>query len=192
MNSSLVNGLLAGESHATEALAATAGKVLDFDDPQDNLYAFGKIWGSYDAPVLSGFHGLMYARIGAQRLIPLFGYTGTGCMQSKIDRDGNVWIRGKETGYFTDLVSGEILATWKNPWTGKTVEVFNFYNPAMGGKLTAEMPRFAMGGVRDGATLMNDGTHRSLGAKCRFCCPSKVAAMTCYWLGTTPTSTPIR
>ena len=96
MNSELVNGLFAGRTSATEALAAsTAGKPLDFNDPYDNLYAFGKIWGGYDEPVLSGFHGLMYARIGAQRLIPLFGYTGTGCMQSKIDEDGNVWIRGK-------------------------------------------------------------------------------------------------
>jgi hypothetical protein len=166
MNSELVKGLFAGRSSATEALiAAKACKALNFEDPYENLYAFGKIWGGYDAPVLSGFHGLMYARIGAQRLVPLFGYTGTGCMQSKVDQDGNVWIRGKETGYFTDLATGDILETWKNPWTGKTVEVFNFYNPAMGGKLTAEMPRFAMGAARDDATLMNDGTHRAQDGK---------------------------
>ncbi len=169
MNSELVNGLFAGRASAAAALAesggasggaAGSGTALDFDDPYDNLYAFGKIWGGYDEPVLSGFHGLMYARIGAQRLIPLFGYTGTGCMQSKIDADRNVWIRGKETGYFTDLATGDILSTWKNPWTGKTVEVFNFYNAEMGGRLTAEMPRFAMGAVKDQATLMNDGTQR--------------------------------
>ncbi len=80
-------------------------------------------------------------------------------MQSKIDADGNMWMRGKETGYFTDLASGDILETWDNPWTGDTVEVFNFYNPNMGGKLTAEMPRFAMGASSDEATLMNEGTH---------------------------------
>lgn len=172
MNSELVNGLFAGRAPATEALAAaTAGRVLDFDDPRDNLYAFGKIWGGYDEPVLSGYHGLMYARIGAQRLIPLFGYTGTGCMQSKIDDEGNVWIRGKETGFFTDLATGDILETWKNPWTGKTVEVFNFYNPAMGGRLTAEMPRFAMGAARDQPTLMNDGTQRAVAGTVPFLLP---------------------
>jgi hypothetical protein len=173
MNSELVNGLFAGRPSAAAALdgsrGASAGasgsaRALNFDDPYDNLYAFGKIWGGYDEPVLSGFHGLMYARIGAQRLIPLFGYTGTGCMQSKIDEGGNVWIRGKETGYFTDLATGDILETWKNPWTGKTVEVFNFYNAEMGGRLTAEMPRFAMGAVKDQATLMNDGTQRGRSA----------------------------
>ena len=143
------------------ARSSTAGAAasLDFDNPLDNLYAFGKIWGGYDEPQIGGFHGLMYGRIGDGRLIPLFGYTGTGVMQSKIDADGNMWIRGKETGYFTDLATGDILETWDNPWTGETVEVFNFYNPNMGGKLTPQMPRFAMGAAKDDATLMNEGTH---------------------------------
>lgn len=188
VTSELVNGLLAKRPSALEhlsaaagglltagrSLQAAAGQPLDFDNPYDNLYAFGKIWGGYDQPVLSAFHGLMYARIGAQRLIPLFGYTGTGVMQAKIDGEGNCWIRGKETGYFTDLATGQILETWKNPFTGDTVEVFNFYNPTMGGKLTAEMPRFAMGAAKDDPTLMNDGTHRQAGARVPFVLPFEV------------------
>ena len=185
MASELVNGLFVNRRSAIAALAATgvglmtvgkraqaaAGKPLDFNDPRDNLYAFGKIWGGYDEPVLSGFHGLMYARIGAKRAMPLFGYTGTGVMQSKIDSDGNCWIRGKETGYFTDLATGDILDTWKNPFTGETVKVFNFYNPNMGGKLTAEMPRFALGAAKDDATLMNAGTQRNIAGKVPFILP---------------------
>ncbi|MDH5254874.1 MAG: DUF1838 domain-containing protein, partial [Gammaproteobacteria bacterium] len=49
--------------------------------------------------------------------------------------------------------------------------VFNFYNPAMGGRLTAEMPRFAMGAAKDQATLMNDGTHRNQGGTVPFLLP---------------------
>ncbi len=172
MSSLLVNDLLVSRRVALQSLAglsagaAMLGKVsaasaFDFDDPYDNLYAFGKIWGGYDEPQIGAFHGLMYARIGHKRLIPLFGYTGTGVMQSKIDDEGNLLIRGKETGYFTDLATGDILETWDNPFTGETVEVFNFYNPSMGGKLTAEMPRFAMGAATDETTLMNEGTERS-------------------------------
>ena len=117
MNSMFLNGLLGRTPAASATLAAMpaaplatprytsagAATSLDFDDPYDNLYAFGKIWAGYDEPQVGGFHGLMYGRIGDGRLIPLFGYTGTGVMQSKIDADGNMWIRGKETGYFTDL-----------------------------------------------------------------------------------------
>jgi hypothetical protein len=149
----------AGKASPVRTSMAGASPSLDFDDPYDNLYAFGKIWAGYDEPQIGAFHGLMYGRIGDARLIPLFGYTGTGIMHSKIDDDGNMWIRGKETGYFTDLATGDILETWDNPWTGETVEVFNFYNPNMGGKLTAQMPRFAMGAAKDDATLMNEGTH---------------------------------
>jgi len=173
MSSMFVHSLLGQAAPAVDTLRqlntgrvrpAVTSKVgasvsLDFDDPYDNLYAFGKIWAGYDEPQIGAFHGLMYGRIGGARLRPLFGYTGTGVMQSKIDDDGNMWIRGRETGYFTDLASGDILETWNNPWTGETVEVFNFYNPGMGGKLTAQMPRFAMGAAKDDATLMNDGTH---------------------------------
>jgi hypothetical protein len=148
-----------GRAQPVRTSMAGASPSLDFDNPHDNLYAFGKIWAGYDEPQVGGFHGLMYGRIGDARLIPLFGYTGTGIMHSKIDDDGNMWIRGKETGYFTDLATGDILETWDNPWTGETVEVFNFYNPNMGGKLTAQMPRFAMGAAKDDATLMNEGTH---------------------------------
>ncbi len=173
MSSMFLSGLLGQQPAAINALdklpqgqvrpvrTSTAGSAasLDFDNPYDNLYAFGKIWAGYEEPQIGGFHGLMYGRIGDARLIPLFGYTGTGVMQSKIDDDSNMWMRGKETGYFTDLASGDILETWDNPWTGETVEVFNFYNASMGGKLTAEMPRFAMGASKDDATLMNEGTH---------------------------------
>ncbi len=188
MSSMFLQGLLGRQPAAVDSLNALAqGRVqrvrtssagsaasLDFDNPYDNLYAFGKIWAGYDEPQIGGFHGLMYGRIGGARLQPLFGYTGTGVMQSKIDADGNMWIRGKETGYFTDLATGDILETWDNPWTGETVEVFNFYNPNMGGKLTAEMPRFAMGAVKDSATLMNEGTHVNQAGTVPFVLPFEV------------------
>ena len=60
-------------------IAATGG--LDYDDPYDNLYAFGKIWSGYGEPVIGAFHGLMYARFGDQRMVPIFGYAGTGCLR---------------------------------------------------------------------------------------------------------------
>ena len=119
-------GMVGGATLLRSAEGHAAGKPLDWSNPYDNLYAFGKIWAGYDEPQIGAFHGLMYARIGNKRLMPLFGYVGTGVMQSRIDGDGNMWIRGKETGYFTDLASGDILDTWNNPFTGEKVKVFNF------------------------------------------------------------------
>ena len=134
-------------------------RALDFADPKDNLYAFGKLWASYDdKPAFSAFHGLMFASVGNQRLQPLFGYTGFGNFQAKLLENGNVRLRGKETGYFTDPLSGDILESWDNPWTGETVAVFNFLNDRIRGELTPEMPRFDFGDKDDVPTLMNDGT----------------------------------
>ncbi|HJM08645.1 MAG TPA: DUF1838 family protein, partial [Gammaproteobacteria bacterium] len=104
-------------------------QLLDFSNPFDNLYAFGKLWGSYDSkPIYSAYKGVQFARIGTKRLIPLFGYTGFGNMQSRLNDDQTINIRGTEGGYFTNLTNGEIIDHWDNPWTGETVEVFPFIN----------------------------------------------------------------
>ena len=35
--------------------------ALDLQDPKDNLYAFGKLWGYFgDEPVIGHFHGTVF------------------------------------------------------------------------------------------------------------------------------------
>ena len=71
----------------------------------------------------------MYMRIGDQRMIPLFGYVGAAVLHAKFDEKTGTLIRkSRETGYFTDLETGEILETWKNPFTDETLPVYHFYN----------------------------------------------------------------
>lgn len=168
----------AGASMATNqsALAATTPQAssnnepLDYSDPHDNLYAFGKMWAGYDEPQYGAYHGVMYARVPGQKHQPLFGYTGTGVMQAKFDDDGNLWIRGKETGFFNDLATGEILKEWRNPYTQELVKPFNFIN-TVGAKLTTEMPRFLFGNTGDEPTMMNEGTHIEQDGKVPFILP---------------------
>ncbi len=136
-----------------------SGNPLDLTVPKDNLYAFGKLWFSYDdKPSAAAFHGLMFGMVGNQRLKPLFGYTGFGLFQAKLLDNGNVRIRGKEVGYFNDPITGDILETWDNPYTGERVEVFNFLNDRIRGELTPEIPKFHFGDKDDMPTLMNEGT----------------------------------
>ena len=135
--------------------------LLDFEDPQDNLYAFGKLWATYaERPVFSAFHGLMFGMVDGQRLKPLFGYAGFGGFQARRLANGNVRLRGKETGFFTDLASGQVLEYWDNPYTGERVPVFNFLNDKIRGELSPVMPEFHFGDEEDAPTLMNDGTAR--------------------------------
>jgi Protein of unknown function (DUF1838) len=138
---------------------------LDLRDARDNLYAFGKLWGSFDdaTPTLGVFHGAMYGSVGDERLRPLFGYAGTGVTKCRLLdgpdglAGGRLQMRGKETGFFYDLVSGEILDSWANPWTGETVEVFPFLNDQIGGELGLTMPRLVVGDASgEHAGVMND------------------------------------
>lgn len=142
-----------------QALAQTSRPgVLDYTNPRDNLYAFGKIWSAYDEPVIGAFHGLMYVRMPGKRMVPVFGYAGTGVLFARIDEQGDLWVKSRETGYFTDLKSGDVLERWDNPFTGKTVAVYHFYNDVLSGKISTEIPLFFMGGASDSPTLMNEGT----------------------------------
>jgi Protein of unknown function (DUF1838) len=148
-------------SYSGNSKASSSG--LDFENPLDNLYAFGKLWASYDdVPAFSAFHGTMFGMVGSGRLKPLFGYTGFGGFQSKLLDNSNVRLRGKETGFFTDLATGDILEHWDNPYTGETVEVFNFFNDQIRGELSPVMPVFHFGDSEDAPTLMNDGSARVL------------------------------
>ncbi len=163
----VLGGMLAGvaatalpaPARAAEASGAKRGsRPLDFRNPIDNLYAFGKIWSGYEKPVIGGFHGLMYLRMPGKRLLPVFGYTGTGVLLSEFDPKGFLKVKSRETGYFTDLRTGEILEYWDNPLTGERCEVYHFYNGLISGTLGVEVPKFMVGGAGDSPTVMNDGT----------------------------------
>ncbi len=153
LKASLAFGGLSLGGMGVAAATTTKGK-LDYSDPHDNLYAFGKIWSSYEEPCVGAFHGLMCVRLPGTRMIPVLGYTGSGALLAKIDDEGNLWIKSRETGYFTDLETGDILETWDNPFTGKTVEVYHFYNDVLTGKIGTEIPKFFMGELGDAPTLM--------------------------------------
>lgn len=136
--------------------------AIDFEDPADNVHAFVKMWASVgDEPAYGCFHGTMFASIGDRKLMPLFGYAGTGVMQAKILSSGHARLRGKETGYFTDLATGEPMSSWDNPFTGETVEVFDFLNDRVRGELGLEMPRFEFGEAGDEPTDMHAGAERA-------------------------------
>lgn len=148
----------AGRATAANGSVTSRPGGLDYADPRDNLYAFGKIWAGYGEPVIGAFHGLMYGRVGTERMRPLFNFEGIGVLQAKIDENRNLKIKSREVGLFTDLRNRNVLEHWDNPYTGETVEVYHFYNYGGGGTLGVEMPSFVVPGNPDTPTLMNEGS----------------------------------
>jgi hypothetical protein len=165
-----VGGGVLAQSKTTNVLGSSSASDFDYSNPYDNLYAFGKMWAGYDKPQYGAYHGVMYGRAGGNRHEALFGYTGTGVMQAKIDENGHLSIRGKETGFYTDLATGNILEEWRNPYTNELVKPLNFIN-TIGVKLTTEIPRFAFGAKTDEPTVMNAGMNKTDDGKVPFILP---------------------
>ena len=153
----------------------TDPQPLDFTNPRDNLYAFGKTWGTFsEDPVISVFHGAMYAYNGTKRLAPLFGYAGTGITKCRFVGEGaneRMQMRGKETGFFYDLKSWDIIDHWDNPFTGETVEVYPFLNDKIGGELTLQMPKLYVGDDPEHGVHMNENVDSNADGSLPFILP---------------------
>jgi hypothetical protein len=158
--------------------AVLGDRALDLTDPAHNLYAFGKVWSTFgDEPLYSTFHGTLYGWFEGRKLAPLVGFQGTGVTKCRLDEgaDGPVLtLRGKETGFFTDLASGEVLDVWDNPFTGETVEVYHFLNDRIGGTVGTEMPVLTVGDHHDEGAMMNDDGTRTEGESVPFVLPWQV------------------
>ncbi len=130
LGTGLTAGVAAGLASAS-AQAASAGPAgdpikFDFSRPEDNLKAWVKVVASLDGRETCGYYkGDVVAVTGPdQKNLPLFGYEGFG--MSRVTRlpDGRYENLHREISYYTDLKTGEILETWKNPLTGETVRVY--------------------------------------------------------------------
>ncbi len=146
---SLGLGLGAAMLPATLPLAAAAAtgksEKLDFTTTRDNLYAFAKLWGALsdnenDELVWGGHQGTFFAVIPGQRIVPLVGYVGCGSLQFRLRPDGGLDYRGKDATFYTDLHTGEIIDTWKNPWTGELCKVAPYIHEKVRTSLPTEWP----------------------------------------------------
>jgi hypothetical protein len=119
-------GLAAGGALAGSHRGAAR---LDLSQPRDNILAFAKTWGTIgDEVVYGGHEGVFFAVVGNRHAIPLFGYVGFGSLQFRILENGDALYRGKDATYYTDLATGQVMDSWKNPWTGETCRVYPYIN----------------------------------------------------------------
>lgn len=59
---------------------------------------------------------------------PLYGMSGISPSRTFMQPDGSVRFLANEVGLFTDLASGEVLESWRNPLTGRTLDVWHLRN----------------------------------------------------------------
>ncbi|MEO7385918.1 MAG: DUF1838 family protein [Gammaproteobacteria bacterium] len=96
---------------------------LDLGNKRDRLTALAKLRGATDDRLVIGYVvGARYA-VPEHRLIPMMGILAATFSQYRRVSADAFEARSLEVAYFTDLDTGRLLETWKNPVTGTTVDV---------------------------------------------------------------------
>ncbi|GEM_PF-222114 len=131
----LIGGLSAGAAGAAAASmmpsSASAAVPDGFDtmDPETNLRTLLKIQGDLSGDdIISGFAGKAWLWVPGEANHLAFQTYGVGATRLDYQGDG-VWnFHHREILYYMDPKTGEILDTWTNPVTGRTVEVLHILN----------------------------------------------------------------
>ncbi len=109
-------------------LSATHAFAYDLTDPKDRLDAYIKAVGD-----LSGKQSVAYGKVAVYAKEPgkkgvlLFNLEVVG-LSRFIPIEGGYRRLHREIAFYTDLETGEVLATWENPLNGRTVQVFVIQN----------------------------------------------------------------
>ena len=114
---------------AAAALPNVAGAAtkmpMRFDDPEWNRDAFARLQGNMDfGTVKHGWYGgTVMGMRDNEPLKPLFGFEGFSSTRLLDNGDGSYQKLLRETVYYTDLATGEVLESWYNPYIDEEVRV---------------------------------------------------------------------
>lgn len=122
--------LLAALVAAAPAVAAN----LDPTNPDDSLIIGRKVGCSTvdGEPITYWWHGNAYSRRQGERDKLLFKVEGMNIRACSTvndpERGEGYKLVSRELLLYKDAETGEVLATWDNPWTGETVDVLHVAN----------------------------------------------------------------
>ncbi|MEM7583713.1 MAG: DUF1838 family protein [Acidobacteriota bacterium] len=134
---------------ALAAIAATPVSALDLDKPEDNVKAMRKLQCHMEdgKPAIYWWSGTTYSRVPGEKDRRLFIYEGMNIRTCKTVEDPEKGygyrMVSKEVLFYLDPETGEIVRTWKNPWTGEALEVVHIANDPVNSRapLHANGPR---------------------------------------------------
>lgn len=118
----------AGAGVAAAAIPAVSGAArmpLRLDDPKWNRDAFARLQGNMDFGKIKYGHyagKVMGVREG-EALRPIMGFEGFSCTRLIDNGDGSYQKLLRETVYYKDLNTDEVLETFLNPYTNEEVKV---------------------------------------------------------------------
>lgn len=128
----LVSGAAAGVGAVLSGAAAAQSAVsaAGLDTSAQHLDLFRRMSASADdgAEVVLRYSGTVFGTLGGSEMVPLYGMEGYSPVRTYSQADGKVLFMANEVGLFTDISTGAVLESWKNPFTDEWVEVFHLRN----------------------------------------------------------------
>lgn len=121
------------------SIAVTNVVAVELDSPQTALKIMRKIHCSQEDGKIETFwwNGRAYSRVPGEKDRLLFQVEGMNTRRC-VSLDGEVGFKlvSREILLYKDPLTGQILRSWENPWTGDTVKVIHVANDPVNGKFT--------------------------------------------------------
>jgi len=105
--------------------AEASSPGLDLTTPKARLRTYMLMRGALDDRLVIGFISGRYYGVVDNEIKPLYGVVGATFARYRRRTDGGFDGATYEVPFFTDLETGAALQTYKNPYTGETVDVVN-------------------------------------------------------------------
>ncbi len=121
---------------------ATLAAAPDLSTPEGQLQAMRRIQCAQTdgKPVTYYWHGVAYSRVPGEPDRLLFKVEGMNVRQcgplANAANKAEFRLVSREILLYEDPVTGEVLRTWTNPWTGKTLNVIQVANDPVNGNYT--------------------------------------------------------
>lgn len=115
-----------------------AAQAYDLSKPEDLVEAYIKTVGD-----ISGKETITYAKVVVMAMVPgergrkLFALEVVGAGRY-LPIDGGFQRLHREVGLYTDLGTGEVMSTWRNPFLDRDVEVIHIQNDPVNFPYTVE------------------------------------------------------
>ncbi len=121
-------GMAAGSAAMGTTSAEAATRALDLEDPRDLLEAMVKVRNDTSGePAMTWSAGHVWSHIDGRKSEILLRAEVISVTRA-LKRDwGYVWI-SKEAVFFEDPETEEVIDTWRNPFLGREVKVFQLRN----------------------------------------------------------------
>ncbi len=100
-----------------------AARSLDLSSPAGRLNTYMRMRGALDDSLVVGFLTGRYHGVVDGEVTPLYGLVSATVSRYRQAATGGYAGVEIEQAYYTDLETGKVLETWRNPYTGEAVTV---------------------------------------------------------------------